>query len=227
MKRCFVCEEEKPLESFRKGLRLCRKCENLQHTQRAKGLPVTEFGPAEADRRKRGVRICRTCNEEKPVTAFRDNRTQCRKCHSRITLEKAAPRSKELLAYKTMKARCLNSRTRWYHRYGGRGITVCERWQFGEGGKTGFQCFLEDMGPAPSPEHSLDRINNDGHYEPSNCRWATPLEQASNKENRLRYRGKLLKQWAEARGLNYATVVTRFKSGLRGEALLRKPEEGR
>ena len=57
---------------------------------------------------------------------------------------------------------------------------MCDRWRFGEHGKHAFECFLEDMGPKPSPRHTLDRIENDGGYEPSNCRWATPHEQRTN-----------------------------------------------
>jgi hypothetical protein len=77
--------------------------------------------------------------------------------------------------------RCYNPNNNKYEGYGGRGITVCNRWRFGENGKTPFECFLEDMGERPSPEYSIDRKNNSGNYEPSNCRWATRKQQQTNK----------------------------------------------
>jgi hypothetical protein len=73
----------------------------------------------------------------------------------------------------TMKARCSNLNSTRYEDYGGRGIRVCERW-------LSFENFYADMGDRPSAKHSIDRINNDGNYEPSNCRWATPLQQRHN-----------------------------------------------
>jgi hypothetical protein len=79
-----------------------------------------------------------------------------------------------------MLQRCYNPNINNYPDYGGRGIEVCDRWRFGENGRTGFQCFLEDMGCPPRGK-SLDRINVNGNYEPSNCRWATIFEQARNK----------------------------------------------
>jgi hypothetical protein len=82
--------------------------------------------------------------------------------------------------WKNMIARCYRTSVKEYPRYGGRGITVCDRWRFGEQGKHGFECFIEDMGPKPSPRHSIDRIENNGGYESSNCRWATPKEQNLN-----------------------------------------------
>jgi hypothetical protein len=74
-----------------------------------------------------------------------------------------------------MKGRCLNEHGPDFRLYGGRGIAVCERW------RDSFEAFYTDMGPRPSPMHSIDRFpNNDGHYEPGNCRWATPREQRLN-----------------------------------------------
>jgi len=72
-----------------------------------------------------------------------------------------------------MKQRCLNINNPGYKNYGGRGISVCERWLT-------FSNFIDDMGERPSKTHSIDRVNNNGNYEPTNCRWATPLEQSNN-----------------------------------------------
>jgi len=77
-----------------------------------------------------------------------------------------------------MKDRCLRAANKSYHRYGGRGITVCKRWL------NSFRNFYRDLGARPSKKHSLDRINNERGYKPSNCRWATILQQSSNKSKR-------------------------------------------
>lgn len=106
-----------------------------------------------------------------------------------------------------MIARCTNPSEGGYERYGERGISVCERWI------TSFEAFRDDMGPRPSARNSIDRIDNNGNYEPSNCRWATQLQQVRNRSNTrtLTFMGetKTLQEWADERGIKYPTLYRR------------------
>jgi hypothetical protein len=87
-------------------------------------------------------------------------------------------RSPEYVSWQHAKDRCFNPNNHAWNRYGGRGITMCARWS------RSFEQFLADMGRRPSPLHTLDRIDNDRGYEPSNCRWATKKTQTANRGGR-------------------------------------------
>lgn len=112
--------------------------------------------------------------------------------------------------------RCTDPNHARYADYGGRGIKVCERWQV-------FENFLADMGERPAGT-SIDRINNDGDYEPDNCRWATKTQQARNcrTNHTLTIDGQTrsVAEWVELRGLNYRTVMSRLARGWPAEPAL-------
>ena len=104
--------------------------------------------------------------------------------------------------------RCENSNLRCYPRYGGRGITVCERWHT-------FENFYADMGPRPSKRHTLERRDNAVGYSPDNCYWATYSEQANNtrKNQVIEHNGirRTVAQWADALGFNRHILYSRLK----------------
>lgn len=108
-------------------------------------------------------------------------------CIQRQRIENAVRKAPEYRAHQQMIQRCENQNFISYHRYGGRGIKVCARW------KKSYINFLADVGPRPSVKHTLDRIDNDGNYCPSNVRWATRKQQSRNTSKTLRvsYKGKL------------------------------------
>jgi hypothetical protein len=116
--------------------------------------------------------------------------------------------SKTYLAWQYMKARCNNSKSQNYKYYGGRGITICDRWL------NSFKNFLEDMGEKPKGL-TLERIDNNGNYEPDNCKWATWIEQRNNtRSNRwISYNGetRTVAQWARFLGINAHLFYNKFK----------------
>lgn len=122
-----------------------------------------------------------------------------------------------------MRQRCLNEKSDAWQWYGGRGIRVCDRWSV-------FQYFLEDMGECP-PGLSLERINNDGDYEPGNCRWASHVEQMANvSTNRLlTANGETLHlgEWARRLGTPSFNIVNRLQRGWSIEEAVLLPTRGR
>ena len=111
--------------------------------------------------------------------------------------------------WKGIRARCSNPNEPNYKYYGGRGISVCKRWQK-------FESFFSDMGKRPTSKHSIDRINNEGNYAPENCRWATQTQQMRNtRSNRyITHDGKTMcvAAWAERLGMRPNMVVKKFTS---------------
>jgi hypothetical protein len=114
-----------------------------------------------------------------------------------------------------MRNRCNSPTNAEYLKYGGRGIKVCERWN-------SYENFYNDMMPRPRGK-SIDRINNDGNYEPSNCRWASQKEQCNNTRANIKYQGKSMSEWARIIGVDRRVIYERLKSGWEiGEAMTTK-----
>lgn len=142
-------------------------------------------------------------------------------CARKQNLRHGLSGTREFAIWNGMIQRCTNSSLKAYYRYGGRGITVCERWMT-------FVNFYADMGPSPTKKHSIDRYpNKDGNYEPGNCRWATWKEQQRNKRNNrfLTFHGqtRLAIEWAEIMGLSTDVVYNRLKAGWSVEDVIMTP----
>jgi hypothetical protein len=122
-------------------------------------------------------------------------------------------RTPEYKAWDSMRQRCYNRRCRNYKNYGGRGITVCPRW------RRSFEAFFADMGRKPSAHHSIERKNNARGYTPSNCRWATRLEQARNRRSThyLTIGGErqCITYWMEQLGVPYHRLLRLSKKEAR------------
>jgi hypothetical protein len=132
-------------------------------------------------------------------------------------------KSGEYKSWQGMKTRCMSPTDPGYPNYGGRGISVCEEW------RDSFEQFLSDMGPKPTPQHTLDRINNAGNYEPGNCRWASPRTQGRNRRSNhlLTHNGqtKPLVEWAEAAGITQRSLWMRLLKGWPVERAVTMPKQ--
>jgi hypothetical protein len=139
--------------------------------------------------------------------------------HGHTTKERKQLAS-EYHAWASMKSRCLNKNTKSFKRYGGRGISICDRWM-------SFENFFFDIGPKPSSKHSLERLNTNGDYEPSNCVWADAFQQASTRTNvrAISAFGKVMTSaaWARETGISATVIRNRIDSGWQPEKALSAP----
>lgn len=128
--------------------------------------------------------------------------------------------SKEYRTWAGIKRRTTSMKDQNSKYYIGRGIKMCDRWT------NSFENFLEDMGKAPSPQHTIDRINNNGDYEPGNCRWATHKEQMQNTRftKWIEFNGErhTQEEWGRITGLGGLTILKRLKRGWTIEEALTK-----
>lgn len=179
---------------------------------------LTVLSRVGSDARGQATWLCRCdCGEELVVrgSSLRNGNTRSCGC-----LLAGAARARRLThgmantpAYRSWSAiveRCCNANNPSFPRYGGRGIRVCDRW------RASFEAFFADMGPRPSGT-SIDRVDNLGHYEPGNCRWATPFEQQNNTSRNKRYthngETRTLAEWGRRYGIRAPVVNNRLLRG--------------
>lgn len=215
----------------------CRECfgKKISEYNSLPSLIGSRFGKLEViSERRSGYEIYLTCRcecgsivEDRSYTAARRSRergfeSSCDRCRlvARGNLEgKLRRKTPEYIVWKGMIVRCKD-----YPRYAGRGIKVCEEWS----GKNGFAAFIKHVGPRPAPKHHLDRINNNGNYEPGNVRWCTPEENANNKEGNRRYlyNGQLLSlpKICRLAGVPFYRVNGRIHGGWTLKDALEKPK---
>lgn len=197
--------------------------EAVQEKSRSRDLTGMQFGrltvlERRGSKDRQRMWLCRcSCGNERAMSTTR-LLTKNRKSCGCIAADKARNRTKhgcaragkltpEFRTWVAMRERCTSQSHSAYPQYGGAGVRVCERW-------SEFQNFLSDMGPKPSPKHSIDRIDNTKGYSPENCRWATRIQQNNNTQrNRMvTFQGvtKTMAEWARELGVNYYALRGRL-----------------
>lgn len=180
---------------------------------------LTVTGERFSDKLYRGMVMCACeCGKEKAIKIVNLQKGLTRSCgclsqevRTKTHTKHGQYKNPVWVAWMAMKNRCYNPEVEMFKHYGGRGISVCPRWL------ESFDHFAIDMGPRPTPKHSIDRIDVNGNYEPSNCRWATSKEQHRNRTNNIvmEYQGntKTLPEWSEILGLSLGTLYGRLQRG--------------
>jgi len=151
------------------------------------------------------------CGKDKITTSYHLKSGKCRSCGCAAGTHHKC-RTPEYRTWNGMVNRCHNTKNGSYHRYGARGISVCDSWRWS------FENFLKDMGEKPADEYSIDRVDNEGDYTKENCRWATKREQANNRRSsyNITHDGVTLTQiqWARRLKINQPTLSRWLKNGM-------------
>jgi hypothetical protein len=153
------------------------------------GWQVLEYAGKSASNKTMWTCACLGCGVTKDIDGYhltKERSKSCRRCSaqalSHIHRTHGETGSVVYIRWQAMKTRCTNPKAKSWKDHGGRGIRVCEEWM------NDFVAFRDHIGPMPTPLHTVDRINNDGNYEPGNVRWATQSEQMNNTRRSAKYR---------------------------------------
>lgn len=186
-------------------------------------LRIVAFNGVKATGTSRATYFTFECDCGRRFEAQKSNvvgrRTDCG-CSRAAAYKTAPPNSRVhplFNAWAGMIDRCRRPENRSYRDYGGRGVSVCPRWRLGEAGKTGFECFVEDLGPRPTAQHTIERVDNAGNYEPGNCMWLGKGDQSKNRRGvklvRIGDRAQTIPDWCAETGVGYWTAIRRIKRG--------------